>query len=453
MITETRPHEVEQRVFSMPFHQRECQCGAGITDIDLDGYTCAAGHFISKAEGQRLWGLIPPSEQKEQVDANSLVDSGRNPISTDFRTIPSGSSVKTNIDFLGLDDILTASAEEVPWVWNGYLAEACLTVLGGREKGGKSTLTYALIRAILTGDDFLGRNVAPSGVVLLTEKSLASVRKKLEKFAISEEKGALRVVTRAGVKGRPNLVNNICDAIAEAKRVGAKVLIVDTLSFWAQLKGDAENSAGSIQQGAVWPFLEAAGEGLAVLVVHHLSKGTEELRGSTALGASVDIIVKLHGVGEARNRRRLATESRFDETPVELVIELEGNQYRVLGTPVDIGADANIEKVLDTLPTDGDGLTQAEIERMTQLSQRRVSEALAALIDAGDVEKKAAKGGSRGRPAQRYLRRASIGEIHSTDTPDHREMKSVETEGDELGEVPWDDILAQPPDEYGADDQ
>ena len=57
-------------------------------------------------------------------------------------------------------------------------------------------------------------------------------------------------------------------AIARAREIGARLLIVDTLPGLAGLKGDAENSAGHAI-AALRPLQEADAPGLARLVIRH----------------------------------------------------------------------------------------------------------------------------------------------------------------------------------------
>jgi hypothetical protein len=87
---------------------------------------------------------------------------------------------------------------------------------------------------------------------------------------------------------------------------------------------------------AMAPLLEAATSGLAVLVVHHLRKAGGEsvgdgMRGSNAITASADVLMELRTAKGGRDRRSLTAISRWEVTPPNLVLELDGAGYRVLG--------------------------------------------------------------------------------------------------------------------------
>ena len=117
----------------------------------------------------------------------------------------------------------------------------------------------------------------------------------------------------------------------------AGLLVVDTLSTWARLGGDDENSSGKAAE-AMAPLQLAAATGIAVLVLRHDRKSGGDVgdsaRGSSAFGGAVDIILALRrGEGNSRPTiRALHGLSRFDETPATLMIELTDSGYVALGS-------------------------------------------------------------------------------------------------------------------------
>src|SRR5262249_42766711 len=126
------------------------------------------------------------------------------------------------------------------------------------------------------------------------------------------------------------------EAVAEARQIGARVLIVDTLPQFAGLSGDEENSSGAAL-AAVQPLQLAAAEGFAIIVGRHERKGGgrvgESGRGSSAFTGAFEIILALQRAeGQGRKSIRILSGlSRFDETPASLVIDRVGNSYVVLG--------------------------------------------------------------------------------------------------------------------------
>jgi hypothetical protein len=88
----------------------------------------------------------------------------------------------------------------------------------------------------------------------------------------------------------------------------------------------------------------SAARGLSVLALHHPAKRSKgdgpSGRGSGALLGCADIVMEMRWYRrptDADRRRRLLALSRFDETPRELVIELnaEGTDYQARGSIAD----------------------------------------------------------------------------------------------------------------------
>ena len=87
------------------------------------------------------------------------------------------------------------------------------------------------------------------------------------------------------------------------------------------------------------------------------------MRGSSALPAAVDMVLKLSSVQGADNRRILSAKGRATETPVPLLIELdlETREYKAIGTPSLVEKAAVKAKVLTMLPYGQPGLKPTEI--------------------------------------------------------------------------------------------
>ena len=84
------------------------------------------------------------------------------------------------------------------------------------------------------------------------------------------------------------------------------MLVIDTFPGLAGLRGEEENDAGAVGE-RLHPLQVAAGEGLAVLFLHHMN-GQSQPRGSKAFRGIVDISLRLE---RKKNAIWLKTESRF----------------------------------------------------------------------------------------------------------------------------------------------
>ena len=196
-----------------------------------------------------------------------------------------------------------------------------VTEIDGKIKSaGKTTFCTHMCRAIVDGSDFMGQPTARSPIVYLTEQSPATFREALRRADLLDRED-FRVLFWHDTIGTPwpDIVRAARD---EARRIGAKVLVVDTLGQFAGVRGDAENNAGAALE-AVAPLQEAAAvDGLGVIILRHERKGGGEVgdsgRGSSAFAGAVDVVLRLRrqeGGGARPGVRVLDALSRFDQTP------------------------------------------------------------------------------------------------------------------------------------------
>ncbi len=224
-------------------------------------------------------------------------------------------------------------AEQTPdkpdWIALPWLVRGGISELDGKIKGGKSTWALALCRAVLDGRDFMGWPTTRGAVVYLTEQPASSLREALRRADLLE-RDDFHVLLWSDVT-QLSWPQKMGIATQKAHEVGAVAIIVDTLGWWAGLKGDEENSAGSAQT-AMEPIAEAikGDPKFGVFILRHERKGGGEVgesgRGSSAFGGSVDIVLSIRrpegNPGASPNMRVIHSLSRFDETPSELMIEL-----------------------------------------------------------------------------------------------------------------------------------
>jgi RecA-family ATPase len=166
-----------------------------------------------------------------------------------------------------------------------FAYEGRVTLLSGREKSGKSTLVGQALSALSAGSAFLDNQLEKRRTLWL---------------ALDEPLGDL--VRRAGEYGadpanflisdeRPESAHHLADLIRHCR---ADAVVVDTLSELWSVEVKNENDATE-----VGPFMRAytrvaRDTGAGLIFLHHLPKARGPLyRGSTALGAAVDILARL----------------------------------------------------------------------------------------------------------------------------------------------------------------
>jgi hypothetical protein len=272
---------------------------------------------------------------------------------------PLGMGVATRNESDGLPFVSAAAIaqmapERVDWIIPGFVARGVILELDGKLKAsGKTTFAAELVRAVVDGRSFLNRTAKPSPVVWLTEERPQTFLETLRRAHLTEQTD-VHVLHWHAVKHLPWPVV-MARAADFALSMGATVVIVDTISTWAGLRGDSENNNGD-QLAAAEPLQDAAAQGLAVVVTRHERKGGGDVgesgRGGSAFSGAVDIIVSIRR-GEGKTKptvRVLQALSRFTETPADLVIDLTEQGYVVLG---DQGTVATLEAeqaLLDRLP-------------------------------------------------------------------------------------------------------
>src|SRR5205814_1394055 len=132
------------------------------------------------------------------------------------------------------------------------------------------------------------------------------------------------------------------DTFAFAVDIGAVLIIIDTLSQLARIRGDDENSSGRALAALEPLQLGADLHQISVLLSFHDRKGGGEVgesgRGSSAYAGAVDIIMHLDRPGGnfAPTIRRIDALSRFEATPPTLHVELTPSGYISLGDSDDV---------------------------------------------------------------------------------------------------------------------
>ena len=183
---------------------------------------------------------------------------------------PGTSAPARSLAFVTPAELCAGRQIDLDYVVAPYLIAGTLTDFTGRAKVGKTRFRNYLIRCAVQGVPCLGYPASPpTRVVLLTEEPIASLLEGLAAAGLTDT-GDLAILTRCAARaaGWPAMV---AAAVAKAREIAARVLIVDTLPGLAGLEGDAENSAGHAI-AALRPLQEADAPELAKLVIRHTRK-------------------------------------------------------------------------------------------------------------------------------------------------------------------------------------
>lgn len=309
------------------------------------------------------------------------------------------------LKFLRPCDLLGSEPEPIKWLVPRVLASGAITELSGAPKlSGKSTFAFALTRSVVRGENFLGKPTSQAPVVMLTEQSKATLNQPLTKFDLLEEhKLFLLTYSSIGLTEWERLID---DAVNHCRNVGAQLLIVDTLPQFARLRGDEENTSGKALE-VMSPLQIAAAEcDLSILVTRHDTKSegsrAKRGRGSTAWSGAVDIVLSLQYCSNARpTARRLEGNGRFDESNLNLVIELDGSTYRVASETGSLSNSWDLEQsILEVHESASGPLLPEEVQRLIPAATHATVKTFAAVMTGmwkkGQLERVGA--GKRGSP-------------------------------------------------------
>ncbi len=297
---------------------------------------------------------------------------------------------RPRLAFLTAREIAQATPEEVEWLLTELVAIGAVTEVTAPIKTGKTEFLMRAVRAILDGEPFLSRATLRTRVVYCTEQPAASLRAGLARAGLldTEDLILLSWSTTAGTDW-PAIV---AAAVEECERRGARLLVVDTLSRFASLRGTSENDAGAADE-AMAPLQHAAAQsGLGIIVARHERKGggpvEEAGRGSSAFGGAADILLNLRRPegNQRKTIRVLRGLSRFDSVPDELMIELTDDGYVALGDKGALVAAETRQALLDLLPSDPEAaLGTEELQESLKAPRTTIQRELKDLVMEGRV--------------------------------------------------------------------
>jgi hypothetical protein len=266
---------------------------------------------------------------------------------------------------LSLDEVRAAAAARTDWLWHGYLVPGGVTLLTSLWKSGKTTLLSVLLHRMKTGGELAGAAVTAARAVVVSEEDPVLWERRSRRLDFGEHVSWLCRPFRT--RPTPAEWRALIDSLAVLRRErGTDLAVIDPLA--AFLPGRDENTAGLMLE-ALLPLQTLTAAGMAVLLLHHPRKQSAApgmtARGSGALSAHVDVILEMTTVSADpdNRRRRLLGFSRFTETPLDRVIELNtaGTDYAALGDFAEqefLRGWALLRRVLTDAP---DKLTRREI--------------------------------------------------------------------------------------------
>jgi len=327
--------------------------------------------------------------------------------------------------------LLQQPAPAQPYLWDGIIPKGAIALLAGREKGrgGKTTLAFGLIRALLNHEAFLGRETQPMRVLYISEENSASLRNKLHALHIDSDdllilpREAFGATLAHALKRHQDELLQLCTTF----EIG--LVVVDTFQAFGGLRGDAENQVGSVMD-ALSPILGLNSHGITVLLIHHHAKATGEPRGSTALTAAVDVVINLtRQQGDNRDNARLLTwEGRWGIGELVYLYNPETADFTCTGTPEEHELATLQQRVLELLQNAPEPLTEKQISELLQAPRQRVNIALRRLLETQPIQREGE--GKRNAPYRySFLHSDYIGSGMNAETRGEEEEATLSSHG------------------------
>ena len=285
---------------------------AGERDVDVIEQALLAG-FALKREPDKVyngdardtrriaeWAVRSTIAERERAADGSRFSRYRSVRARPPEETESSSPTLRALDVAGM---LASPPPPVPWTVDPILARGCTTMLAGREGRGKSLLALAVAAAGGRGENVAGMVSVGSLKALYVDAENGPQEAHRRVHGLSVKPGALVYVEA----DRFSLRHNFDELLALVEAHAPDLLILDSLRSLAP--GLDEND--SLQtEAALRPVVKATQQrAMATLILHHASRASGEYRGSTAIGAAVELGFTLSRIDEdpeADHRRRLS---------------------------------------------------------------------------------------------------------------------------------------------------
>jgi KaiC/GvpD/RAD55 family RecA-like ATPase len=209
----------------------------------------------------------------------------------------------------------------IAWAIDGLVPAARLTMVYGAPKAGKTTLTYAMVAAIVTGQPFGGRRTRQGRVLVIeAEMHEQDTRSYLVGAGLTPERVEDRLFTYTGPA--PDF-----DQLVHAVEVTrCDTVLIDSAS--KVFKWEDENSAAEAER-KMEPYRRLAHErNISVLLIDHDRKSEGEharnIRGSGHKLSVVDVALEVRRTGRGSTARELRVTGRHGDAVHTVVRHPDG---------------------------------------------------------------------------------------------------------------------------------
>jgi DNA polymerase-1 len=296
----------------------------------------------------------------------------------------------------GIKELRHEEGTEEGWLCPLFMRQGEISLFAGAAKeSGKTTFYAHMLKAVHDGVPFMGMPTVKSGALILSEQGTNILEATTMAGIEDDDEIYFAFYKDLAKEDWPKL---IADAVECCKQLGIGILVVDTLTAFAELHGSAENDAGEIRL-RMKPILEATRvHGLHVSVIHHTG-WNGRIRGSSDFRKDPDVIWTLkEPAGEhPPNVRALEGLGRDPSTTTKFNIALEDDGYRLLGTNAQIQRAKATNELLSKIPFGRENARRRaeildKVDGTLDVSRKTIERALEGLVAKQDVAQEQIRG-------------------------------------------------------------
>ena len=249
--------------------------------------------------------------------------------------------------------------EEIPWVWEGMIAEEAVTLLSAPEKTGKSTLLALLLDRRHRGGSLLGKPVFPGRTIVCSEEHRLIWAHRQPPLDFGPQ-----VEFRQPRGGVPTWRHwhRFIDELLDLKEGYFNLLVIDTLL--AFLPGGVNQFRLLRKSLAELRVMANFPAGVVILHQAYSVRGRAGVHGYAGAFADILLDMSAPSAEPASRRRCFRGVGRYPGTPAHLTAELnaEGTDYVLCaGEPMEGALGRTLEAVRSLLAARPVSLTRLEI--------------------------------------------------------------------------------------------
>jgi RecA-family ATPase len=209
-----------------------------------------------------------------------------------------------HVNWIRTDELRNVEPPKVSWVIEDLVARGHVTLLVGAPGQGKSFLMAALATGVAGGGvPVAGFNTEPGEVVIIdAENGAAEIHRRVHTL------GLFANTRFADVTGGFSVVKDREEIFDAVMPVTVRLLVLDSLRTLAP--GIDENSSDEVTAMLTSVQQIAREADVGVCVLHHLNRAGE-FRGSGAMTAVPEVVVRMYGDANDKYQRRTLTWEKF----------------------------------------------------------------------------------------------------------------------------------------------